>query len=62
MDKVECLKCHKENRAGANFCAHCGVKINVVCPKCWMKNKQAHNCGFDKCPSYKLTILEKSKD
>lgn len=48
-------------KISGNFCGKCGVKVCETCNKCWVKNNQAYNCGFEKCPGYKLLALEKSK-
>lgn len=45
----------------ANFCPRCGAKLNEICKKCWVKNRQSYSCGFKKCPGYRLPILENIK-
>ncbi|ACQ52301.1 hypothetical protein [Clostridium botulinum] len=57
---MKCPKCNKETN-GINFCMQCGAKLNKTCKECWMKNRQPYNCGFEKCPGYKLPIIEKLK-
>ncbi|AAK79906.1 hypothetical protein BJV85_002046 [Clostridium acetobutylicum] len=44
-----------------NFSSDTGEKLHDGCPKCWVKNNKSYNCGYDKCPGYKLFNLEKSK-
>jgi len=39
----------------SNFSPQTGIKLHETCPKCWVKNKP-YNCGFDKCPGYKLLV------
>lgn len=58
-DKRLCHKCNHENESKANFCEHCGSKIAETCPRCWVKNEQPYNCGLEKCPGYRLHVIEK---
>lgn len=44
-----------------NFSSYTGEKLHDVCPNCWVKDNKSYNCGYDKCPGYKLFTLEKSK-
>lgn len=39
-----------------NFNPQTGEKLNEVC-QCWVKHKP-YNCGFNKCPGYKLHSIE----
>ncbi|WP_291636475.1 hypothetical protein [Clostridium sp.] len=50
-----------QEQSKRNFSAHTGKKLNEVCPKCWVKGNKPYNCGFDKCPGHRLSILEKTK-
>lgn len=60
-DKRIYSNCKKENPNDLNFCKYCGTKISEICPRCWMKKGQPYSCGFEKCPGYKLPLIEKSK-
>lgn len=44
-----------------NFNPNTGVKLQETCPRCWVKGNISYNCGFDKCPGYRLFTIEKSK-
>lgn len=44
-----------------NFSTITGEKLSNTCPNCWVKGYKPYNCGFEKCPGYKLFTLEKSK-
>ncbi|WP_164968179.1 hypothetical protein [Clostridium tetani] len=57
---MKCSNCNKET-IGINFCTQCGAKLKDTCSECWVKNRQPYNCGYKKCPGYRLPILEKSK-
>lgn len=62
MDKKQqCKSCGAENVLEANFCANCGKKLSEVCPKCWLKKEQPYNCGYEKCPGYRLYVIEMLK-
>lgn len=60
-EKQICLNCGKENNSDANFCKYCGTKITEICLHCWRKNEGPYNCGFNKCPGYRLLLEEISK-
>lgn len=57
LDTKKCPSCGKEIPTSANFCTHCGKKLNAVCD-CWVKEKP-YNCGLDKCPGIRLFLIEK---
>ncbi|WP_445297954.1 zinc-ribbon domain-containing protein [Flintibacter sp. HCN-6482] len=59
MREVECPSCRAKNPDRANFCKSCGTKLKEVCD-CWIK-KEPYNCGQEKCPGYRLFVVEKSK-
>lgn len=40
-----------------NFSTSTGQKLNETCNKCWVKGNKPYNCGFDKCPGYRLHLL-----
>lgn len=42
----------------SNFSQYTGKKLNDTCPKCWVKRNKSYNCGYNKCPGYKLLVLE----
>lgn len=42
-----------------NFSPYTGEKLHDTCPNCWVKNNKPYNCGYDKCPGYKLFMLGK---
>lgn len=42
----------------ANFSSETGEKLHETCPSCWVKGNQPYNCGYDKCPGYKLFVIE----
>ncbi len=54
-ESVECPKCGSVGEQG-NFCTKCYAKLRTVCD-CWVK-KEPYNCGQDKCPGYRLFVLE----
>lgn len=56
-----CPSCKQSNKSDANSCENCRIKISGTCINCWVRNRQLYNFKFDKCPGYKLFILEKSK-
>lgn len=37
-----------------NFNPETGIKLYDVCPKCWVKGDIPYQCGFSKCPGYKI--------
>ena len=39
-----------------NFSPITGEKLKATCPNCWIK-KQPYNCGYKKCPGYKLMLV-----
>lgn len=41
-----------------NFNPETGIKLYDVCPKCWVKGDIPYQCGFSKCPGYKLLTKE----
>ncbi len=43
------------NQGEGNFSHVTGEKINDVYSNCWVK-KQPYNCGYNKCPGYKLIL------
>lgn len=49
---MKCKNCKGEVDDTANFCNHCGGKLVSMC-NCWIK-KEPYNCGFEKCPGYRL--------
>ena len=55
---ITCPACGAKCEAIDNFCHECGKKNKDTC-KCWIKNGEPYNCGQDKCPGYRLLILEK---
>lgn len=57
--RVKCPKCDREVPAG-NFCALCATKLKEVCD-CWIK-KEPYNCEQEKCPGYRLYVLEAGKE
>jgi len=59
LDTKKCPSCGKEIPTSANFCTHCGKKLNAVC-NCWVKEKP-YNCGLDKCPGIRLFLIEKKR-
>ena len=56
----KCPRCGKFLPEGAKFCPYCRKKVRKVC-KCWVK-KMPYDCGMDKCPGYKLWMIEKKKE
>lgn len=57
---MKCPNCSSESSAESNFCDRCGKKLKETCI-CWVKNKEPYNCGLDKCPGYRLPVIEKSR-
>lgn len=53
-----CPKCNHKNPEKANFCELCGTKLDKTCVSCWIKGGQPYSCTFDKCPGYRLHVLE----
>ncbi|MBY7009426.1 hypothetical protein FDC58_17015 [Clostridium botulinum] len=51
------LEVSVQEQFNTNFSSITGEKNSSICPKCWVK-KQPYNCGYDKCPGYKLLINE----
>lgn len=54
---MKCKHCGAEIPDSVNFCPYCSKKVKEVC-NCWIK-KEPYNCGFDKCPGYRLFKIEK---
>ncbi|MDR3595148.1 hypothetical protein [Clostridium sp.] len=46
-----------QEQSVSNFSPQAGKKLHETCPKCWVKNKP-YKCGLDKCPGYKLLVIE----
>ncbi|UYZ36764.1 hypothetical protein OD350_03580 [Clostridium beijerinckii] len=46
-----------QEQSQINFSPQTGEKLHEICPNCWVKNKP-YKCGFDKCPGYKLLVIE----
>ncbi len=46
-----------QEQSNTNFSPFTGEKLQRVCPKCWVKGNKPYNCGFKKCPGYKLLTL-----
>src|SRR5260370_42100352 len=46
---MQCLQCHREVPADAQFCPECGARLAVACPECGTDNSRAHKfckqCG-----------------
>ncbi len=46
---MQCLQCHREVPADAQFCPECGARLAVTCPECGTDNSRAHKfckqCG-----------------
>ena len=44
-----CPQCQRPNPPTANFCSHCGAKLEVLCPRCRQRNSPGsrfcNNCG-----------------
>ena len=57
---ILCPKCGKKCHTDANFCQHCAAKLRTVC-NCWIK-KKPYNCGQEKCPGYRLFLIELAKE
>lgn len=53
---MRCKSCGAECGERANFCRKCGTKLREVCD-CPIK-KEPYNCGQEKCPGYKLFVME----
>lgn len=50
-----------QEQSKINFSPSTGKKLHEVCPNCWVKNKP-YKCGFDKCPGYKLLLIESTEE
>ena len=53
---MKCPVCGAKEQNG-NFCSECSTKLKEVCD-CWVK-KEPYNCEQEKCPGYRLYVLEK---
>ncbi len=53
---MKCKNCGYEYEQNLNFCIMCGKKLVEIC-NCWIK-KEPYNCGQEKCPGYRLHVLE----
>lgn len=60
--KVTAQEVPVQEQLQANFSQHTGKKLNETCPKCWVKEYKPYNCGFDKCPGYKLLTIEATEE
>ena len=56
---MQCRFCGAENDDAANFCRMCGKKQREIC-NCGIK-KKPYNCGQEKCPGYRLFLMEARK-
>lgn len=55
-EQTKCPHCGKTVRAG-NFCCQCGGRLRRVCSPCLYLNKDSYECGYEKCPGWKIFIL-----
>lgn len=39
-----------------NFCPYCGIKLNEICPSCWLKGGQPNKCEDDKCKTNPILV------
>jgi len=48
-----------QEKKNKNFDPKTGNKINPTCQFCWVKKKENYDCGFEKCPGYRLVLKNK---
>lgn len=53
-DFFKVKRCIKKTREQGNFNPDTGERIGEYCKYCWVLKKDKYNCGYYKCPGYKL--------